>query len=117
MARRHQPGPYLALDINFAGHPKILALSDGAFRLHLAGLLYCKRQRTDGIIAGVVVSTLVPRYRPRQLDELTARLLWVELNGAGHYEIHDWLDWNLSLAEGEAIAEKRREAARKRWDN
>ena len=30
--------PFLNLDDNFADHPKVDALTDGAFRLHVAGV-------------------------------------------------------------------------------
>jgi hypothetical protein len=116
MSRRRTPGPYLPLDINFTGNPKILALTDAAFRLHLSGLVYCKRHRTDGILSHTVLPTLVPRYRPAQLDELLTRMLWIELNGHGHYEIHDWLHWNLSNDEAQAKSDQARDAAHRGWD-
>jgi hypothetical protein len=116
MARRRTPGPYLPIDINFDGNPKIVGLSDGAFRLHICGMLYCKRQRVDGILSAAVVPTLTRGYRPRQLDELIDRLLWVELNGSGHYEIHDWLTWNLAASEARERSDMAREAAHKRWE-
>lgn len=117
MARRRTPGPYLPLDINFDGNPKIVGLSDGAFRLHVSGMLYCKRQHLDGILSLAVVPTLKRGYRPQHLAELLDRMLWVELNGSSHYEIHDWLTWNLAAEEARERSEMAREAARKRWDS
>lgn len=89
--------PYLNLDDNFADHPKVDALSDGAFRLHVAGLLYTARHRLDGVVPGDKVNRLVPRFKRGFLAELLDRSLW--LPKAEDYEIHDYLDWNKSRAE------------------
>jgi len=42
--------PYLNTDDGFPDHEKIDVLSDGAFRLHVAGMHYCARKLTDGTI-------------------------------------------------------------------
>lgn len=42
--------PFLNLDDNFADHPKVDPLSDGAFRLHVAGMLYAAKHKTNGFI-------------------------------------------------------------------
>jgi hypothetical protein len=87
-------------DDQFPKHPKVIGLSDAAFRLHTSGICYCAQFRTDGVIAAEVVPLLVPRFRPRSLDELLDRRLWAP-RGVD-YEIHDYLDWNRSRAEIEA---------------
>lgn len=99
------------LDDLYADHPKVAALSDAAFRLHTAGILYCNRHLTDGLIAGDEVPRLVRKFRRTALAELTAPScgLWCDVLG-GAYLIHDYLDWNPSRAEVEA----RRAAAAKR---
>lgn len=112
---RRTPGPYLPVDINFDGNPKIATLSDTAFRLHITGMLYCKRQRVDGIIPRAVLPRLVPNHKARHLAELTDRMLWVDIDGTNHYQIHDWLDWNMTSAEAKETSAKRREAAKARW--
>lgn len=86
--------PYLNMDDNFADHPKIDVLSDGAFRLHVAGLCYCARNTTDGIVEKLRVPRLTRTYKPAFLKELLASNIWVP-HGLG-YEIHDYLDWNKS---------------------
>lgn len=88
--------PYLNMDDNFADHPKVDALSDGAFRLHVAGLLYCARHTTDGIIPAHRVARLTRTYKPTQLAELLRSGIW--LKHPSHYEVHDYLDWNKSSA-------------------
>jgi hypothetical protein len=106
---------YAYLDDNFADHPKIVTLTDGAFRLHTAGILYANRHLTDGIIQADVVPRLTPRYRRTQLTELIDRLLWAELGDGQAYEIHDFLDWNKSRADVEQLREWGRKGAQKRW--
>lgn len=106
-------------DDNFADHPKVLGLSDGAFRLHTSGILYCARYLTDGDVPQAQVPKLTPNYRPAHLKELVTEGLWVK--GTGHYNIHDYLDWNRSraqvLSERARKSEAGKRGARKRWDN
>ena len=86
--------PYLNLDDGFADHPKVDALSDGAFRLHVSGLCYSARKLTDGFIQSRRVAALMPAYKPSYLNELLNEGIWVDT--AGGYDIHDYLDWNKS---------------------
>jgi hypothetical protein len=109
---------WVNLDDQMPNHPKIIGLSDGAFRLHVSAIIYANRFLTDGIIRGDVVGSLMPKYRRTYLDELVERALWVEI-AAGVYEIHDYLDWNKSRIEIEkrkqARAEGGRKGADRRW--
>jgi hypothetical protein len=90
--------PYLNLDDNFADHPKVDALSDGAFRLHVAGMNYCARKLTDGVVEKHRVHRLMPTYKPAYLKELMAGPKPMWLPHPEGYEIHDYLDWNKSKA-------------------
>jgi hypothetical protein len=96
--------PYATFDDSFCDHPKIAGLTDSAFRLHTAGILYCARHLTDGLIPADEVPRLVRRYRKASLVDLTDRALWVPAGGGQAYTIHDYLDWNLSRGQ----VEKRR---------
>lgn len=96
--------PYLNLDDNFADHPKVDGLSDGAFRLHTAGLCYCAKNLTDGVIDQRRVPRLTPTYKPALLSELIEAGLWMP--HAEGYEIHDYLDWNKSKAWWDAKREE-----------
>jgi hypothetical protein len=115
--------PWVNLDENFPEHPKNDSLTDGAFRLHVAGICYCNRQLTDGLIAADKVARLVPRFRQKALDELIDRGLWIRLDTIQCYEIHDFLQWNRSRGEikehQERINRVRSEAGKKgaaaRW--
>ena len=106
----------LRLDDGFPDHPKISNLSDGAFRLHVAGLCYAARYRTDGLVPQAIIASLVRPYRRAVLSELTDRLLWVDLGEAAAYEIHDYLDWNMSRDKLDQLSRAGREAARRRWE-
>jgi hypothetical protein len=105
-------------DDQFPKHPKVIGLSDAAFRLHTSGICYCNQYLTDGVIAAEAIHLLVPRYRKRSLDELLDRQLWVPR--ADDYEIHDYLDWNRSrsevAAEKERLHKMRSEAGKKGAD-
>jgi hypothetical protein len=108
--------PYLMMDDNFADHPKIDGLSDGAFRLHVAAMCYAAKHLTDGAIPAVRVPRLTPRYRPALLKELLKIGLWVEHDQ--DYRIHDFLQWNKSRQwwerERAAGAERQRKSRERR---
>lgn len=124
--------PYLNLDDEFTEHPKIDALSDGAFRLHVSGLRYCAKNTSDGIIPGAKVDRLKPGFKPSQLNELIRGGVWHKggdgcgtdeclIGAPGEYVVHDYLEWNRSRewwearrkAEAERKAEYRRKQAEK----
>lgn len=96
--------PYLNLDDHFAIHPKVDALSAGAFRLHVSGLCYCAMNLTDGVVETRRIPRLMPDYKPSYLCELVEAAMWLPTNG-GH-AIHDYLDWNKSRAWWEEKREK-----------
>ena len=114
--------PFLNLDDNFADHPKVDVLSNGAFRLHVSGLLYCSRNKTNGFVPSDRVPRLMPRYRSSYLTELFNGHLWHTRPGE-RIEAHDYLDWNKSReqidTDRERIRKARSEAGKKganaRW--
>jgi hypothetical protein len=111
--------PYVTFDDNFADHAKVAGLTDAAFRLHVAGILYCARQMSDGLIPAEEVKRLVRKPRQTSIDELLDRGLWVSiLDGA--YAIHDYLDWNDSretILKRRAIATERKRRSRLRGES
>jgi len=112
---------WLKLDDRFAAHPKISPLSDGAFRLHICGLLFSSAHQTDGRIQREQIPILMPRYRPRYLDELVVRGLWLPHDEI--VEINDYLDYNPSRTEiavglahlSRVRSEAGRKGAQSRW--
>lgn len=122
--------PWANLDDQFPKHPKVLPLSDAAFRLHVAGVCSCAQYLTDGEVQAEAVALLVPRYKKATLDELIRRGQWHDMGqGCGTetcvrgesdaYVIHDYLQWNRSRQDVEAERERKRKAGRKgaekRW--
>lgn len=67
---------WVRLDDNFADHPKVIALSDTAFRLYITGLCYSNRQLTDGFIPYGMVNTWVGHDPMKPSDELEDQNLW-----------------------------------------
>ena len=106
--------PHAKFDDRFAEHPKVAQLTDSAFRLHVSGILYCARLRTDGHIPAGEVPRLVRRFRRTALTELTDAGLWYDRGDT--YEIHDYLQWNDSRAEIERRSRAGRRNAKRRWD-
>lgn len=82
-------------------HPKIVGLSDKAFRLWIWGLSYSQQHLTDGLLP----VEAVPARLKRAAADLTAKVLW-EAHAVG-YTVHDYLDWNDSR---EVVLKKRGEA-------
>jgi len=71
-------------------HPKIVGLSDGAFRLWVWGLTYAQAHLTDGWIPDAAIRQQRPTSRAHQ-DLITAGL-WETATGG--VQIHDYLHWN-----------------------
>lgn len=99
--------------------PKILALSDPAYRMWDQGLVYCSRQLTDGFIPEHAIHTfgVKARNKLRVAAELCREQvpgqapLWSKVEGG--YAVHDYLDWNdsadtiLKKREGDRARSKR----------
>ena len=98
---------WLKLTDDFPNHPKILILDDAAFRLHITALCYCARSGTEGFVSVKAVPRLGPVVLAPQLVE--ARL-WEPCEGG--WEIHNYLDYNLSNEQVEERRAQRAEAGR-----
>lgn len=95
---------WLKLDDGFGDHPKVLELSDAAFRLHVRALCWVARQETDGAISVAVQRSL--GAKPKHVAELVKAGLW-DSDGEGH-RAHDYLTYNPSHAKLEAERESTR---------
>jgi hypothetical protein len=113
--------PFVNLDDQMPDNPKIIVLSDAAFRLQVSGLAYCNRHLTDGFLPVAAVPQLVPRFKKAALTELMHGRIWIPADGG--YRIHDYLDWNRSkeqvTEDRERLRKVRSEAGKKgaqaRW--
>ena len=96
-------------------HPKILVLSDGAFRLWSNGLHHANRAVTDGRINKALVASLNHhgRWTPKQLAGFVSELvpgLWID--GGDHYQIHDYAKHQAEALKGRV--ERKRELDREK---
>lgn len=103
---------YGKFTLDFADHPKIMPLSDEAFRCLVEATLWSRQQMTDGFLAKRYV---VARWSLEVASELCANdpenpsLIEVE----GGYLIHDFAEHQTTLADIERTREARKAAGRK----
>lgn len=71
---------WVRLDDNFADHPKVIGLSDKAFRLFIMGLCYANRHLTDGLITYQIVNAWVGDDPFKPSAELEDQNLWVRMD-------------------------------------
>lgn len=112
---------WIKLDDQFFAHPKIRAAGATAVLLHLAGLTYCGRYKTDGRVPKSAVTLIAVEAfaKPGAVTRLVDVGLWHDLGD--EFEIHDFLDYNPSKAEVDSRRDSKRIAgaigAAKRWGN
>lgn len=114
---------WVYLDDCFPDHPKVIvaeAKHERAPWLFVAGLAYCRRHLTSGLIPAVQVPTLVRRYSKNMTAGLVESGLWDVIGIQGKpvsaYRVHDYEIWNASEDEQRAKrSEKARKAAEARW--
>lgn len=89
---------WLRIEGKMPTHWKVAPLSDAAFRLHVTAMAWCAEHRTNGFVAKNIPETLTKSPKGKHLastiHELATAKLWHVLEDC--YEIHDFLDWNLS---------------------
>ncbi len=95
---------YVPIDTHFPTNPKVLGLSDSAFRVYVEAACYAKEHLTDGLITHTAGKKMHRRGK-KVCDELVDSGLWRE-HPEG-YEIHGWLGRNKSRAEVEEMARLR----------
>lgn len=106
--------PTIRLDHTMPENPKIVGLTDAAFRLFIECLCWCSRQESDGVIPKPAMKRL---GRPRVVAELVATGLIHDLGDT--FEVHDYLAHQRSSAEIAAFRAGKRESGQKgahmRW--
>jgi general stress protein YciG len=101
---------YITVHDGMPDHPKVMPLSDTAFRLLVTGWCWCSRYLTDGVMPMEVWSRFGNK---RGRDELV-RTAHVHLTDDGQsVSFHDYLDHQRSRAQVEDLRKKRAEAGRK----
>lgn len=86
--------PFVRLDHGMPENPKVVGLSDAAFRLYVEAICWCSRQETDGKIPAAMMRRL---GRPKPLAELISAGL-IDRDGKD-FEVHDYLMFQRSKAE------------------
>lgn len=117
MARTTQR-PYIKVDQSLGDHRRSLDLSPkhylAALGLHVLGIGYCDRMRSDGYIPDAIVPRIGGTSCKAALAELVRVGFWETTDGG--YQIHDYLDWQDSASELDAKREQAQMAANKSWD-
>ncbi len=95
---------WLKVDDKFMDHPKIEGLTDRAFRMYMAGMVYCAAHETDGFVPKQhIKNRFGSRSLRTRLEELTnsslpgASPLWHSCDGG--WMVHNYLVRNPSKAE------------------
>lgn len=92
------------VDAPMPRHEKYAPLSDVEFRLAITAGAWCAEHMTDGFIPKKMVQTLTRAPSGKKLASAIKSLLDAKIwhDKGEHYELHDFLDWNLSKAQWQA---------------
>jgi hypothetical protein len=91
------------LDDAFPTNPKVVGLSDRAFRAYILALCYAAQHMTDGFVPVAWSALVIPR-KTRQ--ELEAAGLWEPVQAG--WQIHDYLTYNPTRKQAEERRENQR---------
>jgi hypothetical protein len=103
-------------DDQFYMNPKIASLGRDEQDLYIAAIIYCNGQLTDGFIpAGAIPMLSAWAKIEANAQAIAYHLLEAGLweNSANGYQIHDFLDWNMSKADVLAMKAARSEAGKR----
>jgi len=98
---------WIKINDSFPDHPKIIGLSNEAFRTHIHGLCYCGRFLTDGFIPIAAINKLGTNETVIALVEAK---LWIEDLNANGFVILNYLEHQTSKSQ----VEEKRKAVRER---
>jgi hypothetical protein len=100
---------WVKIDDSFPNHPKIVGLTDKAFRIHISGLCYCGTYLTDGFIPMTIARQLC-NENINFIAELCEAGLWKEAMTENGFRIHDYLAHQTSKTQ----VEEKRQTVRER---
>ena len=100
---------WVKIDDSFPNHPKIVGLTDKAFRIHISGLCYCGTYLTDGFIPMTIAKTLCDGDF-KHIADLCEAGLWKEAMSENGFRIHDYLAHQTSKTQ----VEEKRQTVRER---
>lgn len=106
--------PFIRVHENMPEHPKVIPLTDKAFRVLVDTWCWCKRAKTNGHVTAAVWKRRPAKVR----TELLAAGL-VEDDFAGGVIVHDFDDWQMTTDEMDEVKEQAstdgKRAAHERW--
>jgi hypothetical protein len=103
--------PWAKIDDRFHSHRKVRRAGLEATGLFARSLSYSAAESTEGHIEDTWVEEVAGKRAGKLAEILMATRLW-ERNGTG-YMIHDWLAYNISVADAAKLKKKKKEAGEK----
>lgn len=100
---------YIRLHDGMPDHPKVVGLSDKAFRLFVESMCWCSRYLTDGAVR-VAAMRRMNGWSPAALKELAEAGL-LEDGVAPDWDVHDYTEHQRTAAEVEEFRKMKRTAA------
>lgn len=100
---------WVKIDDTFPNHPKIIGLSDKAFRIHISGLCYSGTYLTDGFVPMTIAARLAEEDMSF-IAELSQADLWRATSTNNGFQIHDYLAHQTSKVQ----VEEKRQTVRER---
>lgn len=100
---------WVKIDDHLPTHPKVIGLSDKAFRLYVSSICFSSANQTDGEILPAALPAL--GGTPKLAAELVAVALW-DTSRKG-WAVHDYLKWNRSKSRMDEIRGERSKAGSK----
>lgn len=96
---------WVKIDDRMPTNPKVIGLSDKAFRLYVASICYSSANLSDGEIPPAAL--VVIGGTPKLATELVCAGLWDTTSRKG-WVVHDYLVYNRSRMKAHAVSEERR---------
>ena len=107
---------WIKIDDTFPNHPKVVGLTDKAFRVHISGLCYCGTYLTDGFIPMTIAAKLANEDMS-VIAELTQASLWRDAVKENGFRIHDYLAHQTSKKQVQDKRDAVRERQKRYRDN
>ena len=99
---------YIRLHDGMPDHPKVVGLSNAAFRLYVEALCWCSRQLTDGLVPAAALKRM-GGSSPAAIRELAAAQLF-EVGDGSEWVIHDYTEHQRTAFEVEQYRKSKQSA-------
>ena len=115
MSRSRDPRTWARFTVEFPESPKIIVLSDGAFRTLVEMILWSRQQLTDGCVPQSVAHR---KWNAECIAELMRNAMHnpsLSQDESGDYHIHGFLDHQESAEDVKSRSKRASAASRARW--